>query len=245
MIVGQTRCAAAALALAAGIISGCTVTVTGSAAIEGTPDVRIGRNIADVLPTHDELSTALGIAIEPGDFPATVGGAQVLGIGADYSGDTACAGVVQEAAVSVYGTLPIWAVATDNWDSEGFMPPNVFIDIAAIALRSDAAAREAVTEFGRQWQQCQDADVRVADAAGSGRDLAYRVSAVHPEPEQLSADVVFTTFAGEATIKRAVVVAANCIVEVSVTYYRDDGPAAPADLADNVAQLALERIAAA
>ncbi|MGA9376637.1 MAG: sensor domain-containing protein [Mycobacterium sp.] len=219
--------------------------MTGSAAIEGTPDVRVGRNIADVLPTHDEMSTALDIAIEPADSPPTVGGAQVLGTGSDYSGDAACAGVAQEAAVSAYRALPIWAVATGNWDSEGFMPPNVFIDVAAIALRSDAAARNAVTAFGHQWQQCQDADVRVVYAAGSGHDLAYRVSAVHTEPAQLSADVVFTTFAGEATIKRAVVVAANCIVDVSVTYYRDDGPAVPNDLAEKVAQLALQRIEAA
>lgn len=245
MTIRQTRCVAAALALTAGIVSGCTVTVTGSAAIEGPPDVRVGRNIADVLPTHDELSTALGIAIEPADSPPTVGGAQVLGNGADYSGPAACAGVAQEAAVSAYGNLPVWAVATRNWDSEGYMPPSVFIDVAAIALRSDAAARDAVTEFGLQWQQCQDADLRVVDAAGSGRDLAYRVIAVHTEPARLSADVVFTTFAGDATIKLAVVVGANCIVDVSVTYYRDDGPAVSEELAEKVAQLTLRRIAAA
>lgn len=241
----QAHCAAAALALTAGIVSGCTVTVTGSAAIEGTPDVRIGRNITQVLPTYGELSTALDIAIEPADSPPRVGGARVLGAGANYSGDTACAGVAKEAAVSAYRTLPIWAVAEDSWDSEGFMPPHVFIDVAAIALRSDVAARDAVTAFGHQWQQCHDADLRVVNAAGSGHDLAYRVTAVHTEPAQLSADVVFTTFAGEATIKRAVVVAANCIVDVSVTYYRDDGPAASEDLATQVAQLALQRIAAA
>ncbi|BBX37588.1 MULTISPECIES: sensor domain-containing protein [Mycolicibacterium] len=241
----ETRCAAAAFALAAGILSGCTVAVSGSAAIEGTPDVRIGRNVADVLPTHHELSAALDIAFEAEDFPPRVGGARVLGVGADYSGDIACAGVAEEATFSVYKALPIWAAAEDSWDSEGFMPPHVFVDVAAIALRSEAAARDAVTAFGDQWRQCQDADVRVADAAGSGHDLAYRVSAVHTEPAQLSAEVVFSTFAGEATIKRAVVVAANCIVDISVTYYRDDGPAVPDDLAEKVAQVSLERIDAA
>lgn len=246
MIVRQTHCAAASLALAAAMISGCTMAVSGSAAIEGTPDVRIGRNIADVLPSSDELSTALGIAIETEDFPPTVGGAQVLGTGADYSGDAACVGVVKEAPFGAYGSLPIWAVATSSWDSEGFMPPNVFIDVAAVALRSDTAARDAVAAFGHQWQQCQDADLRVVDAAGSGHDLAYRVTAVDTEPAQLTADVEFRTMlAGDATIKREVVVGANCIVDVSVTYYRDDGPAVSEELAEKVAQLTLRRIAAA
>lgn len=245
-MIRQSLCAAATLTLTASMISGCTVTVTGAAAIEGTPDVRIGRNVADVLPTPDEMSTALDIAIEPRDSPPRVGDARVLGIEADYSGDTACAGVVQEAAAGAYKTLPIWAVATDDWKSEGFMPPSVFIDVAAIALPSDGAARDAVTAFGHQWQQCRDADVRVTNAAGSGHDLAYRVSAVDTKPAQLSADVVFSsTLAGDATIKRALVVAANCIVDVSVTYYRDDGHAVPSDLAENVAQLALQRIEAA
>lgn len=245
-MIRQVRCAVAALALTAAVISGCTVTVAGAPAIESPPDVRIGRNIADVLPTPDELSTALGIAIEPDDFPPRVGDARVLGVGADYSGDTGCVGVVKEAAAATYRMLPVWAVATADWESEGFMPPNVFVDVASVALRSDGAARDAVTAFGHQWEQCWDAELHVDDAAGSGLDLAYRVNAVDTAPAQLSADVTFSaTMDSEATIKRAVRVEANCIVDVSVTYYRSDGPAAPDDLAEKVAQLALQRIAAA
>ena len=67
--------------------------------------------------------------------------------------------------------------------------------------------------------------------------LAFSVLELHLGPTQ--------AFAGEATIKRAVVVAANCIVDISVTYYRDDGPAVPDDLAEKVAQVSLERIDAA
>lgn len=63
--------------------------------------------------------------------------------------------------------------------------------------------------------------------------IAYRVTAVDTEPAQLTADVEFRTMlAGDATIKREVVVGANCIVDVSVTYYRDDGPAVSEELAE-------------
>lgn len=83
MSASRLRCAAAAFALSAALISGCTATVTGSAAIESTPQVRIGRNVVDVLPTHEELSAATGVSIERDDFRPRVGGVQVLGRGGD------------------------------------------------------------------------------------------------------------------------------------------------------------------
>lgn len=246
MSASRLRCAAAAFALSAALIGGCTATVTGSAAIESTPQVRIGRNVVDVLPTHGELSAATGVSIERDDFRPRVGGVQVLGRGGDYSGRAECIGAAKEAAARAYRELPVWAVATADWGSEGFTAPTMFIDVAAIAMRSDAAARDALTEFGRQWDQCQGAQLRLDNAAGSGLNMAYRVDEVHSAATQLSAEVVFITgTAGEATIRRTLTVDANCIVDVSVTVYGNDEAAVSDDVAEKVAQLMVDRIAQA
>lgn len=144
----------------------------------------------------------------------------------------------------MYHELPVWAVATADWGSEGFTAPTMFIDVAAIALRSETAVHNALTKFGRQWEQCQGAQVRLDNAAGSGRNMAYRVDEVHSAPTQLSAEVAFFTgTAGEATIRRTLTVDANCIIDVSVTVY--DENEVSDDVAEKVAALMVDRIAQA
>lgn len=246
MITARTRCTAAVFALIAALASGCTATVAGTAAIESAPDVRIGRNILDVLPTHEELSEATGIGIERDDFRPRIGGIHVLGRGGDYRGRGECIGAAKEGAARAYRELPVWAVATADWGSQGSIEATVFVDVAAIALRSDAAARDALTAFGHQWEECRDAQLHVDNAAGTGLDLAYRIDDVRTAPTQLDAEVAFIAdSATKATILRALTVAANCIVDVSVTVYRHDGAAVPDDLADNVAALMVDRITGA
>lgn len=131
------------------LLAGCSTTVDGTA----TPAAAALK----VLPTDDEMTSAVGSTLSTFGFQPFVGGAEILPNGFRTDADAspiACAAVTDTAPRIVYEPLPVVEAAREsyfNWD------PGVDAsgaDAAVIRLASVDAARDAFESFARQWQQC-------------------------------------------------------------------------------------------
>ena len=230
-------------------VTACTSTVSGSPTAAG-PDSRVGRNVAEMLPTPSELTELTGVDIEETDFPPSVGKETVLPNGLRDESDATeiqCLGVTQPGMRRTYDELPGWAVAAEDLDSPiGSRGPSVDVSVTVVALTSDAAAVDAMAEFADQWRACEGKTMVVHDVAGSGDDFSHRVDEVAVRGELLTAAVTFTGSDSSTTSvdQRALGIGANCVVDVEVGYfdpYRDT--TAPSDLAERVAETVLDKIA--
>lgn len=230
------------------LLTGCTIAIPGTPTAAG-PDSRVGRDVADVLPTPDELTELTGVEIEPSDFPPSVGGRRVLPDGIrddDDASELQCLGATTPGMFKTYEPLPVWAVARKGLDSPlGKRVPSVDVDVTVIALTSDAAAVEALASFTEQWQACEG---KTMVTHGSGREFSHRIDAVATRGELLTATVTFGSDSTSPTTvsQRALGIRANCVVDVEVGWFDAyEDTEAPADLAERVASLVLDKIAAA
>jgi hypothetical protein len=246
-----SRFLVAIVTVAAGTaLAACSTTVPGAPTTGA--DALVGRNVADVLPTADELTELTGVEIEPSAFPPSVGDEHVMPDGIRDEEDASeiqCLGATTPGMLKTYEQFPVWAVASRDLDSSyGSDTPSVDVGVTVVALTTDAAAVDALTTFTEQWQACRGKTMIVHDTAGSGYEFTHRVESVATRGEMLTASVAFTGSGNAPTTtihQRALGVRANCLVDVEVSYfdpYHDT--TAPPDLAERVAQTALDKIAA-
>lgn len=235
------RLAVTALLLA----PGCAAQVDGTAkpAAGATDPDGVGRQIVQVLPTNSEIVELLGPDFRDDEkFPPTVGGMDVMADGvrseSQYS-PLDCLGVTSPLMRVVYENAPVRAYA----ETSNFAAP-----AGAVALQSPPDARKLFAEFVTQWQRCNGITATSFTPAGSSTDQLFEITEVTS-----TADMVTAMFrSGSATdggvwsyTARALGVKQNVIVDVEV---RGDvwhtGEPVPANNAEKVAQLMLEKVAA-
>jgi hypothetical protein len=202
------RWAAGAL-IALLLLVGCTHTVTGSA--------RQAAKAVQILPTEDEVTTAVGNPLSTFGFRPFIGNVEILPDGYRTETDAtpiACIAVTETAPRIVYEPAPVLEVARQsyfNWDAGVDISG---ADAAVVRVSKADAARATFESFVRRWQQCDG--VSVIKKAKS--EIDADVSEVSEANMVLSATA--RTHGGTnvqpATYERAIGVRADTIVEVSL-----------------------------
>jgi hypothetical protein len=136
------------------LLSGCGRTVVG--------DAHPAASALKILPTGDEISSAVGNPLSTFGFQPFIGGVEILPNGYRSDAEAApirCAAVTDTAPRIVYERLPVLEAARQsyfNWD-QGVNTSGA--DAAVVRLGSADAARRVFDSFTRQWQQCSGTTV--------------------------------------------------------------------------------------
>lgn len=228
-------------------VPSCSVTVTGSPGVAPTSLMPVGRNIADVLPTANELSELLSAEMPDRKSPPTVGPKRVLPNGirsSEQATEIQCLGVTSPGLRRPYRDAPVRAVAKADWSNFGVSEriAMISVDVTVIALPSDGAARELFEEFADQWPQCVGKTVTLTKAAMPLHTTVLAVD-TDTDADRLTANLSFGSDTQQTPVQRALAVQANCLVDISVKYFAPLGPPGPDDVADRLADLLTAKIA--
>ncbi|MDP9166168.1 MAG: sensor domain-containing protein [Actinomycetota bacterium] len=218
------------------LLSGCARTVVG--------DAHSAASALTILPTGEEMSSAVGNRLSTFGFQPFIGGVEILPDGYRSDAEAApisCAAVTDTAPRIVYEKLPVLEAARQsyfNWD-QGVNTSGA--DAAVVRLGSADAARRVFDSFARQWQQCSGTtvvkhvgdtmiDADITDVSVQGLTVAATVR-THQHPS-----------APHSRYERALGVRESTVVEVSLAITpageREPDPRAAAV---RVAELMLDR----
>lgn len=237
---GGRRAAAAAAVLAVSV-SGCTSVVGGTVrpAPGLTPQPVTGVLLKQVLLDDAELSGLLGqrFRSDPTIAPR-FGGSEQLPDGWDGATPADCVGTAVGTQKSVYETLGVRDVAHEYWVGPG---PVTGAAEGVVALAGAADADAAFEKFAEQWRRC--ADSTVTRYRGGKPNAAAKIIEVDTDGSVLTATV--RTGLAEApgsVLVRALGVRLNCLVDVDVFISADRAAGAATDIArammDRVSALA-------
>lgn len=210
--------AAAAVVL---LLAGCSATVDGAP----TP----ATTALKLLPSEEEITSAVGNTLSTFGFQPFVGGAEILPDGYRTVADASpieCAAVTDTAPRIVYEPLSVVEAARQsyfNWD-EGVYSSGA--DAAVVRLSTGATAQGAFESFVRQWKQCDGTTVvkhlrgigNAGADAGSDTVIDADISDVTLDGSVLSATVRTRQRPGAAASRyeRAIGARGDAIVEVSL-----------------------------
>ena len=226
------------------LLAGCANTVDGAA--------RPAATAVTILPTEQEITSAVGNSLSTFGFQPFIGGAEILPDGYRTDQEASpigCVGVTDTAPKIVYERLGIVEAARQsyfNWD-EGVDTSGA--DAAVIRLPTADAAAAAFTGFVRQWQQCGGTTVvkhlRMPGNTGAGSVVDAAVSEVAVIGPMLSATVRThpSSDAPNQRYERALGVRGTTIVEVSLAITAGgDRQLTPRGQAARVAQAMLDKV---
>lgn len=220
--------------------AGCADVVTGTAhpAANLKPHPLTGPVIKDTMLTDTELSHVFDQAFEIDRSPVFGGPAELFW---DWPGakQSDCAGLSKILIGETYTNAQVLNVAHEMWwDSHSHLSPVITVinlEEGVVALPSMAAADGMFAKFTQQWQRCVGARIQ------SGANVYYEVGEVHAEGSVVEATVENHDQTINLRESHALGVRNNCLVEVSITYYRDTAPA-PGKTASDIARQMLNKI---
>ena len=226
------------------LLASCAHTVDGAAGPAATA--------VTVLPTEEEITSAVGNSLSTFGFQPFVGGAEILPDGYRTEADASpidCVGVTDTAPRIVYEPLGLVEAARQsyfNWD-EGVDTSGA--DAAVLRLPTADAAASAFEAFVRQWQQCGGTTVvkhlGVTGNTGADSTVDATVSEVAVIGPMLSATVRTrpSSDAPKARYERVLGVRDDTIVEVSLALTpQGERALTPRGQAARVAQVMLDEV---
>ena len=234
----STRSTIAALSACA-VLAGCS-----TAPVDSAPVVRIteaakpsvSRPLNEVLPTGDELTTALGVG--PGlTGQLVVGGADMLlqGVGESEATPIECVSAGFRLQKVVYAASPVREVASQSWAGGDLNGPPLSGFFGAVKFATANDAQEFFAASADKWRRC-NGQTMVLHQPEHGADGVSRITDVVVDSTVLSAVVLHDD---GSTIQRALGVASDCVVDVEIAD-ADRGGGARGAVA--VANLMLQKI---
>jgi hypothetical protein len=224
------------------IAAGCANGVDGVA--------RPARTAVTILPSEDEMTSAVGNRLSSFGFQPFVGGLEIMPNGFRTDGDAApikCIGVTDTMMRVTYEPSDVMEAARQsyfNW-SQGVAVSGA--DAAVVRLANADDADRTFGRFAGQWQGCDDQTVVKHLRGVTNADVAAAVSDVDVSGPILTATV--STRQGPAApashYQRALAVRNDTIVEVSLAVSdAAGGGAGSRDAAVRAAQTMLNKVAA-
>jgi hypothetical protein len=229
-------------------LGACAVVAACSTPIDGAPTVHIveaakpspTRPLDQVLPTADELSTALGVGAGfMGQLVA--GGPDLLlqGVGEPDATPIECVSATSQLQKVAYQAGPVNAVASRSWAGGDLNGPPVTGFFGAVKFASADAAEAFFAATAQKWRRCNGQTVAVHQP-GRGVDGLSRITGVMVDPRIVSAVVVQeASGSGSAPMQHALGVVSDCVVDVGISGTGDAGGARPAIA---VANLMLDKV---
>lgn len=220
------------------LAAGCTDVVPG--AVRAGPNLKphplTGEVIKETMLTDTELSHVFGQSFVIDRTPA-FGGPRELFWEWPGAKQSDCAGLTHILIGEVYTDAQVLNVAHELWwDSHGDRDPTVIdLEEGVVALPTMPAADGMFAKFTQQWRRCVGARV------DTGTNEHYEITDVRADASVVEATVTNHDQTINLREERALGVRDNCIVEVSITYFRDTAPA-PGHSAGDVARQMLNKI---
>ncbi|OOK65423.1 pknH-like extracellular domain protein [Mycobacterium kansasii] len=205
------------------LVAGCADVVTGTAhpAANLKPHPLTGAVIKDAMLTDTELSQVFDQSFDIDRSPFFGGPAELFW---DWPGSkqSDCAGLSHILMGETYTNAQVLNVAHELWWVSHSHPSPVTTVISleegVVALPTMAAADALFAKFTQQWQRCVGARI------DTGANEYYEVGEVHADSSVVEATVENHDQTINLRESHALGVRNNCIVEVSITYYRDTAP---------------------
>jgi PknH-like extracellular domain len=230
------------------VLAGCTTTVGGSAVRETGTASR--GNLAQILPTTDEISTAVGNPLADNGSPA-VGGIEVLPNGirdSTMARPIDCLGPVAPFMRVVYEQADVRGAAWQQFSNYGAHEVVSSADTAVIEFSSDAEAQRVFTSFVAQWKACEGTTVTTYTHNADNTELYGTVTDTLVAGPVLSTTIINGDNQQNAQFptERALGITADCIVDVDVAV-TDGTPAqqAAGRRAVTLAMVMLDKVARA
>lgn len=222
------------------LVAGCTNIVPGT--VRAAPNLKprplTGEVIEDTMLTDTELSHVFGQSFVI-DRTLAFGGPGELFWDWPGSKQSDCAGLTHILMGEVYTSAQVLNVAHELWwDSHADRDPIVIdLEEGVVALPTMAAADGMFAKFTQQWSRCVGARI------DTGINEHYEISDVHADASVVEATLTNHDQTIELRQAHALGARDNCIVEVSITYFRDTAAApAPGHGAGDVARQMLNKI---
>lgn len=220
------------------LVVGCTGVVHGvvRAGSNLKPHPLTGEVIKDTMLSDTELSQVFGQSFKIDRAPEFGGPGQLFW---DWPGarQSDCAGLSHILIGEGYTNAQVLNVAHESWwdDHDDLDPTVINLEEGVVALPTMAAADAVFAKFTEQWTRC------VGARLDSAVDYHYEIGAVHADASVVEATVANQDQQTRLRESHALGVRDNCIVEVSVTYFRDMVPA-PGRSAGDIARQMLNKI---
>ncbi len=188
-----TRWAPAIALLSAAVLSGgCVRVVDGAVSRGGTAPRVDATSVQDILPSADDVRTAVGNDL-PAHEPPLVGGINLLPSGIRTNSDAApieCIGAIEVGPRVVYEKGPVVGAATQTYWDYDFGVAASSAHVAVIKLASASEAQRLFASFVQQWRQCAGTTVTIFTHDSDRTELYSKVSDVKPDGAMLSATVM-------------------------------------------------------
>jgi hypothetical protein len=235
----STRSTIAALSACA-VLGGCS-----SAPVDSAPPVvriteaakpSMSHPLNQILPTGDELTTALGVG--PGfTGQLVVGGADMLlqGVGESEATPVECVSAGYRLQKVVYAASPVREVASQSWAGGDLNGPPLSGFFGAVKFATADDAQGFFAASADKWRRC-NGETMVLHQPEHGADGVSRITDVVVDSTVVSAVVLHDD---GSTIQRALGVASDCVVDVEIA---DVDPGGGARGAVAVANLMLQKI---
>lgn len=202
------------LLISCALLAGCTRVVAGkyTAADKSGPHLIKAGDIGDLMLSPSKIDSAVGESGMTVQYTASA----LVDHSTDVN-DSQCTGLLYTAEQTTFPDAPVEAVGVRNLLSDDRM---YFASQAIVLLPKLSDAREAFSRITTQWQRCAN---RVVTDNGSNFPLPWEVGALE------QADGLLTLRRSLRIIRincqRAVRLAANAIIDVSVCAPQIDSPA--------------------
>jgi hypothetical protein len=230
------------------VAGACVVVAACSTPVDGAPVVHIveaakpsaTRPLDQVLPTADELATALGLGA--GFMGQLVqGGPDLLlqGVGESDATPVECVSATSELQKVAYQASPVNAVASRSWAGGDLNGPPVTGFFGAVRLASAEDAQAFFAATAQKWRRCNGQTLALHQP-GHGAEGLSRITDVVVDPRIVSAVVIQeASGSGSAPMQRALGVVSDCVVDVEIT---DNGGTGGAHGAIAAANLMLNKV---
>lgn len=212
--------------------TGCADVVSGT--VRPAPGLKprplTGQTVPQVLSADSEMSAMFNQSFQTDEIVGSEnGGPEILYPSARLGGQQECAGIAHVLVQTTYVGSDVQQVAAHSWTNTSpyaQQPAVVGLDEGVVALPSAAAADAVFTKLVEQGHHCVGANVTWA--AGRFTD---EISDVHLTDSVLVA-TIRQRYNGMSMLgERAITVRANCVLEVSVSYFHDRDRKSAADVA--------------
>jgi hypothetical protein len=195
------------------VTAGCTEDVSGSA--------HPAAAAVHILPTEDEITSAVGNRLSTFDFQPFIGGVEILPDGYRTEAEASpidCVAVTDTAMRVVYEPTAVMEAARQsyfNWDAGVGVSG---ADAAVVRLATTAAAEGTFGDFVKRWKQCDGKAVIKHLRGANDDDLVAVISDVAVDGQIVSATVNTRQgpYSPTSTYQRALGTRGDAMVEASL-----------------------------
>jgi hypothetical protein len=218
--MSSRRCWVAAL-MAMALATGCTPKIGGTARPAPLPPM------LRIMLDGATLSKLLGQPFKNApQFPPSYGGSEKFGTADESASPADCIGVVFMMQKIVYQSVPVKDAVRELWRNDGRSVKVDDVDEGVISFATAKDAAAAFERFSGQWQKC-DGTTLSMDSVTSARNV---ISDVRLADSVVAASVLMhpheNSILTSIPMARALGVRGNYLVEVAVSFYGNDDPAA-------------------